>query len=137
MPNFNNQEIVKAITDHDSAKSMVAMADSIGQDLKNQGLTTNQIRSLFGEARQIQAEWGMGADHRQRALRRLILLKPKMAYRARKERGMAVKALVDVLNPALDAVVDEKDAARQDGNFERFVEFFEAILAYHKAYGGN
>ncbi|MGC9523578.1 MAG: type III-A CRISPR-associated protein Csm2, partial [Anaerolineae bacterium] len=25
----------------------------------------------------------------------------------------------------------------QDDNFQRFVEFFEAILAYHKAYGGN
>ncbi|MFN3763719.1 MAG: type III-A CRISPR-associated protein Csm2, partial [Anaerolineae bacterium] len=25
----------------------------------------------------------------------------------------------------------------QDDNFQRFVEFFEAILAYHKAYGGQ
>ncbi|MGQ9709739.1 MAG: type III-A CRISPR-associated protein Csm2 [Anaerolineae bacterium] len=25
----------------------------------------------------------------------------------------------------------------QDDNFQRFVEFFEAILAYHQAYGGD
>ena len=42
-----------------------------------------------------------------------------------------------MLNPALDEVTHEKDAARQDAHFKRFVEFFEAILAYHKAYGGS
>jgi CRISPR-associated protein Csm2 len=48
-----------------------------------------------------------------------------------------VQELVDVLNPALDAVVAEKDVSKQDACFQRFVEFFEAILAYHKSYGGN
>jgi CRISPR-associated protein Csm2 len=115
---------------------MVGMADQIGKDLKDQSLTTSQIRSLFGEVRQIQGEWSMVGGH-DRALRRLILLKPKMAYRARKERGMAVRVLVDILNPALDAVVDEKDPNKQSENFQRFVEFFEAILAYHRAHGGN
>jgi len=36
-----------------------------------------------------------------------------------------------VLSPAVDLVQGDAD------NFGRFVEFFEAILAYHKAYGGN
>ncbi len=104
---------------------------------KDAGLGTSQIRALFGEVRQIQGQWGMGGENRQRAARRLILLKPKMAYRARKERGRAVQALVEVLRPALDEVIAEKDSQKQDGHFKRFVEFFEAILAYHKAYGGN
>lgn len=136
MPNISNQEIKEVIVNGQNAQLMVKLADGIGQDLKNQSLTTSQIRSLFGEVRQIQGEWSMEGG-RERALRRLILLKPKMAYRARKERGMAVKALVDILNPALDAVVDEKDPKKQSENFTRFVEFFEAILAYHKAYGGS
>lgn len=136
MPNISNQEIKEVIVNGLNTQLMVKLADGIGQDLKNQNLTTSQIRSLFGEVRQIQGEWSMEGG-RERALRRLILLKPKMAYRARKERGMAVKALVDILNPALDAVVDEKDTKQQSENFTRFVEFFEAILAYHKAYGGN
>jgi len=54
-----------------------------------------------------------------------------MAYRARKERGQAVGQLVSVLSPAIDLVGDDRE------RFERFVEFFEAILAYHKAHGGN
>ncbi len=124
------------ITDPNGAEALVRRAEELGKTLKNQGLTTSQIRALFGEVRQIQAQWQM-EKQQQTARRRLILLKPKMAYRARKERGRAVEELVKVLDPALDLVIGEKDQEKQDGNFRRFVEFFEAILAYHKAYGGN
>jgi len=130
-------ELRTIITDPNGAEALVKWADKLGQELKNTGLATTQIRALFGEVRQIEAQWGMSADSRQKALRRLILLKPKMAYRARKERGRAVQELIEVLAPALDEVVREKDDKKQDAHFYRFVEFFEAILAYHKAYGGN
>ncbi len=125
------------ITDPNGAEKLVKSADGLGKQLKDIGLTTSQIRALFGEVRQIQAQWGMGEQSRQKALRRLILLKPKMAYRARKERSKAVQELVSVLDPALEFVIGEKSPEKQDEHFKRFVEFFEAILAYHKAYGGN
>jgi len=137
MGNIPNQDLHIIITDPNGAATLVKQADQLGKDLKDMGLTTSQIRALFGEVRQIQGQWGMGGENRQRAARRLILLKPKMAYRARKERGRAVSELVDVLRPALDEVIAERDSERQNGHFKRFVEFFEAILAYHKAYGGN
>jgi len=137
MGRIPDQYLRTIITDQNGAQALVQWADQLGRDLKEMGLTTSQIRALFGEVRQIQGQWGMGGENRQRAARRLILLKPKMAYRARRERGRAVQELVDVLRPALDLVVAEKDAATQDLDFKRFVEFFEAILAYHKAYGGN
>jgi len=137
MGRIPDQDLRTIITDQNGAQALVQWADQLGRDLKEMGLTTSQIRALFGEVRQIQGQWGMGGENRQRAARRLILLKPKMAYRARRERGRAVQELVDVLRPALDLVVAEKDAATQDLDFKRFVEFFEAILAYHKAYGGN
>ncbi|MEI7470453.1 MAG: type III-A CRISPR-associated protein Csm2 [Chloroflexota bacterium] len=44
--------------------------------------------------------------------------------------------MVEVLEPALDCVVTAQ-ANDQAANFARFVEFFEAILAYHKAAGGK
>ena len=125
------------IADPNGAETLVKWADQLGRGLKESGLTTSQIRALFGEVRQIEAQWSMGSESRQQAARRLILLKPKMAYRARRDRGRGVQELVDVLNPALDEVTREKDAAKQDADFRRFVEFFEAILAYHKSYGGN
>lgn len=117
----------KIITDDGAAKEMVQEAKRLGQALAKT-LTTSQIRSLFTEVRRIQADWQQSPA---RAQRRLILLKPKMQYRAKKESGEAVKNLVSVLEPAVDMVEGKPE------NFRRFVEFFEAILAYHKAYGGN
>jgi len=124
------------ITDPNGTELLVSEASKLGQSLQKAGLATTQIRALFGEMRQIQAQWGMGGDHRKKAYHRLILLKPKMAYRARRERGQAVKQLVDILDEAVDEVIRANQDHR-DGHFQRFVEFFEAILAYHKAYGGN
>jgi CRISPR-associated protein Csm2 len=135
--NNNQQDLVTIITDPDGGETLVKTADALGQDLQRQRLTTSQIRAIFGEVRQIQAEWTISEDSRRKALRKLILLKPKMAYRARRESGRAVEALKDVLEPAVDLVIQEKDQKKQDGHFQRFVEFFEAILAYHKAHGGN
>ena len=120
-------ELNTIITDPDGAETMVKWAETIGQALSRQ-LATNQIRSIFGEVRTIEGEWRVDS---QRARRNLILLKPKMAYRARQERGTSVRDLVSVLLPAIDLVKGEDD------NFQRFVEFFEAILAYHKAHGGS
>lgn len=133
----NQTDIHTIITDPDGTKTLVDKADTMGKELKGLGLTTSQIRALFGEVRQIKSVWAMAGDeHKRTARNRLILLKPKMAYRSRKERGKAVQELVAVLDPALDEVIKEKDTKRQEQNFRRFVDFFEAILAYHKAYGG-
>lgn len=131
-----SHEIQTIITDADGAQTLVQYADQVGKQLKDSGLTTSQIRALFGEVRQIQAQWEID-EQRALARRRLTLLKPKMAYRARRERGRAVQMLVDELEPALDLVIAERDADKQGKYFQHFVEFFEAILAYHKAYGGN
>lgn len=137
MSNISEADFKTIICDEDGAEKLVKAADQVGQDLKNMGLATSQIRALFGEVRQIEAQWGSSSQGRQIAVRRLVLLKPKMAYRARRERGRAVQELVDTLKPALELVIQEKDETKQGANFKRFVEFFEAILAYHKAYGGN
>ncbi len=138
MSSVTSSEIHTIVTDPDGAETLVKVSDRLGQELKSVGLTTNQIRALFGEMRMIEAMWSAtnDGDHKA-ALRKLILLKPKMAYRARRERGRAVQELVQVLDGAVNEVIQEKDPDLQTKHFARFVEFFEAILAYHKAYGGN
>lgn len=125
------------ITDEQGAQTLVTEAEILGEKFKDKGMTTSQIRAIFNEVRQIEGMWQIDDQSREKALRRFILLKPKMAYRARKERGNAVDALVKVLDPAANLVIEEKNKKKQDGNFVRFVEFFEAILAYHKAAGGK
>ena len=122
------EDLKKIITDPEGAEILVAWADKIGEALVNQRLTTNQIRAIFGEVRRIEGDWRTNSS---RANRSLILLKPKMAYRAKRERGQAVGNLVSILSPAIDYVQGDSR------NFTRFVDFFEAILAYHRAYGGR
>ena len=140
MSSVSDSDIRTIITDPHGAEKLVQTADRLGRELKDANLTTNQIRALYGEVRQIQGEWQSGGAARERALRRLILLKPKMAYRAGRDTGRQhpVAALVDVLRQAVDEVIREKDdPQKQSDYFEHFVEFFEAILAYHKSYGGR
>jgi CRISPR-associated protein Csm2 len=128
-PKPTNEQLKTIITHPGDAQVLVGCADAIGKALARQ-LTTNQIRAIFGEVRRIEGEW-KNPQRAKQASQSLVLLKPKMAYRAKRERGKGVEDLVSVLSPAIDYVGESRD------NFTRFVEFFEAILAYHKAYGGN
>lgn len=141
MTDQNTLKII--VTDPNGASQLVKEANDLGESLakppnRQPPLTTSQIRSIYGEMLRIKADWlesrdddPAGARRKARAKRALILMKPKMAYRARKEKGPGVRQLVDVLVPAIDLVQGD------DGNFRRFTEFFEAILAYHRAHGGN
>jgi len=136
-PKPTNEQLKTIITHPGNAQILVSCADAIGKALARQ-LTTNQIRAIFGEVRRIEGNWQpvigdekKSAERARQASQSLKLLKPKMAYRAKRERGKGVEDLVSVLSPAIDYVGESRD------NFTHFVEFFEAILAYHKAYGGN
>jgi CRISPR-associated protein Csm2 len=131
---ISDAEITTIISDPNGMELLVNKSRELAQDLKDKKMTTSQIRALFGEVRQIEAEWDM-ENKRDEAYRRLILLRPKMAYRARRERGDAVPLLVDILDKAVVEVTKGKVEER-DLRFRHFVEFFEAILAYHKAVGG-
>jgi CRISPR-associated protein Csm2 len=114
------------------ARLLTEQAEAIGTSLARQ-LTTSQIRNVFGTVRQIEMNWGPRATEMQRrnAARQLILLKPKLAYQAKRERGKGVEELANVLIPAIDLVGEDRD------HFQNFMDFFEAILAYHTAAGGK
>ena len=124
---------LNAIITEGDAKTLVAQAETLGKQLAQQRLTTNQIRNIFGMVRRIEMNWPEGASEIQarKAHRDLLLLKPKMAYQAKRERGKGVQELTDVLSDAIDLVGENRQ------KFQHFVDFFEAVLAYHKAYGGN
>jgi CRISPR-associated protein Csm2 len=111
------------------AHTLVEVAERLGRYFANNGshnsLSTSQIRNVFGEVKRLQMK---GFD--EQTARELILLKPKLAYQAGRHGGK-VKELAHVLSKAIDQV--GSDAQR----FEHFVDFFEAILAYHKAHGGK
>lgn len=124
--------IQSIMTADESGKEMVEYAQQVAQALVRNGLTRSQIRTIFTEVRQIEAMWG--ASHQKEALRRLVMLKPKLAYQTARTSSM------DLLQKELTAAIDEVEKAnaeQKDAAFQRFVDFFEAILAYHRANGGR
>lgn len=144
--NFDDQTLKNiilpgAVPDDDGIKLLVRWADILGAFLSEE-LSTSQIRAIFGEVRQIQGQLRVSqvskdeTSNLEKPWIRLRLLIPKMQYRKEKERGQGVKNLVKVLEPAVKLVVDG-DPSKRAERFERFINFFEAILAYHKSYGGN
>lgn len=126
-----DQDLSAIIIDGDVDR-LIRWAEDVGGGLaRNERLTTSQVRNFFGAVRQIEAEIEPNTDELSSSTyRRLRLLKPKLAYQGKRE-GRGVETLGKVLMPAIDLVGD--DVKR----FKRFVEFFEAILAYHKAAGGR
>ena len=135
-------DIQKIILDGD-VELLVKWADKIGDALADQRLSTNQIRNVYGTVRQIQLRWDKpGSATEAQAFRDAILLRPKLAYYAEREkqaRGgaqtLGMETLQSVLEPALK-LVGENGQPRHD-RYQRFVEFFEAIVAYHKKHGGK
>ena len=127
-----NEADLKKIIEQGDNEALVAQAKLVGTTLARQ-LTTSQIRGIFGSVRRIELDWQDQAnnDRLKRAQREFALLQPRMAYQSRRERGRGVEELSNVLTPAMRLV------GKDYGRFRNFVDFFEAILAYHKAEGGQ
>ena len=125
------QDKVVTIITKDEPRLLVEEAERAGQQLASQRLTKNQIRNVFGTVRQIQMNWppSISPEDEKARVRELFLLKPKLAYQAARE--PKVKPLADVL----DVAIDQVDGQRE--RFQRMVELFEAILAYHTKFGGK
>ncbi len=105
----------------EGGKTLVDTAEILGEQLVNDRLTTSKIRNIYGAVKLMEIN-GFNANE-------FILLKPKLAYAA--ARAPEANRLKRVLTMAIDEVGNEKQY------FDRFVDFFEAILAYHKAAGGK
>lgn len=126
-------------SDIESAQALVKAAKAWGTYLAKVGLTSSQIRGIFGQVRQIEMNWPPDIDdpeRARRAARDLILLKPKLVYQAARDaeknkNTQPVRQLEEILSPAIDLIQEDR------GKFQRFVDFFEAILAYHRSAGGK
>lgn len=126
---------VKTImTADESGEELVTFARETAIRLANKNLKRNQIRNIFTEVRQIEALWEIDKT---KAVRRLNMLKPKMAYQS--DRHKEVSYLESVLSEAITEVMNaqKESEEKMDQAFKRFTDLFEAILAYHRAEGGK
>ena len=102
-------------------------------DLWKKDLKRTQIRNIFTEAREIETQWDANST---RAMRRLNLLKAKLAYQEARHKSDAMHGLVVTLTDAINEVGSVSGDAQTE-RFHRFMDLFEAILAYHRAFGGS
>ncbi len=148
MTDCKYQQELDAIIVGSDAKTLVDTAQKIagemiqranwGGVLDGASVSTSQIRNIYGSSKRI--EMSLKDDNVGEMYNRLILLKPKMAYangRFNKDFGNGrfkipgFKTLVDCLSHAIDKIEGDP------GRMRNFFDFFEAILAYHKAEGGK
>lgn len=97
-------------------------------------MTTSQIRNVFGEVKRIQAK-AQGAADFQVFKSDFYLLRPKMAYAEARVLSKAQDSRIKDFRKIMEFT--HKEVKDDPKNFQRFVDFFEAILAYHKFYGGR
>jgi len=117
---------------------LVRFAEQTADRLVHNGLTRAQIRNIFTEVRKIETMWDASQTDESGqvdALRRLNMLKPKLDYQT--ARAEQVRLLRDVLTQAIDEVNRAGDPKERNRRFQRFMDLFEAILAYHRSKGGK
>lgn len=114
----------------------IQYSELFGKELSPKGsggdksaLTTSQIRNIYGEVQRLKMK-GFNESS-------LLLLKPRLAYATERKGTQGSKEFRQVIEKALDAVLQGKDEEEKKSRFENFANFFEAILAYHRSFGGK
>jgi len=108
-------------------ESFIEFAKEVGEELSNKGLTSSQIRNIYGEIKRIQVCGGYSGNKTS-----FLLLKPKVAYNTgRATSGVAGLSLFQkIFDKAWKSVSDDR-------TYKNFCDVMEAILAYHRAKGGK
>ena len=122
-----------------SIRELVTDASNFGPYLRNQRLETNQIRKFLDAINRVKAnliDEEVTTEGERKVIPKqfsdieddIVLLKPKLAYAAARQR--AAEPLSKVISAAIDKVHSFED-------FTRLVQFIESTIAYHKAAGGK
>jgi CRISPR-associated protein Csm2 len=113
---------------------LVSKAEEFGKRLKERNVKRSQFRRVFTHIKKIQANVESNKKLKKDdtipgdILKELLLLKPKMAYTA--GRHTSIKDFYDV-------VVKFVNGMKTVEEFNRFYDFVEATLAYHRFHGGR
>lgn len=86
-PPLVREEALRRIIVDGDAKLLVETASQLGRSLKEAGLSSSQIRTIFGEVRELEMRWHRDATEEevQECQWRLLMLRPKLAYQEGRE----------------------------------------------------
>jgi CRISPR-associated protein Csm2 len=112
---------------------LVTKAEEFGKRLKERNVKRSQFRRVFTHIKKIQTnveskKLEKTADIPGEILKEILLLKPKMAYTAGRHTN---------ITDFYDVVVKFVNGMKTVTEFNRFYDFVEATLAYHRYYGGR
>ncbi len=98
--------------------------DEVKSYAKNnqKAITTSQLRNIFSKIKPIKSY--------EENKTKINLLRVKFAYIS----GRSGKSGMEKLCEFLDMLISE---IQNDTNWDEFKDFFEALIAYHKFFGGN
>lgn len=120
---FNTEWIKKGFDN-----KTLEFCDEFGEYLVS-GMTSSQIRNYFGEVKRIQMR---GIQKEKSAF---YMLKPKLAYLAKRAEKPQTFEFKKIMDKAHEAVLS--DESKLEETFKNYIDFLEAILAYHKSHGGR
>lgn len=104
-----------------NAKTLNEYANEVAKELFEKRLTTSQIRHVLNEIQRM--------PKNQFNEMRLQLLRPKLAYAAGRHQSEGVKVFQKIVDMAIQMT--------NERNYQNFRYFIEAIVAYHRYYGGK
>lgn len=106
------------------------LCEELAKDMVAKRVSSSFLRNIFGELRRLEA--GDFETHRAE----FVMLRPKMAYACGRaiERNAWAKEVIDAL---LEFYKEMAGQVETDAHFKNLVSVMEAIVAFHKAYGGS
>lgn len=134
-----NKESVDKWVNEGPNPDLLRMTEQLGMNLVPAGkkdkekLSTSQIRQVFSKLKAIEAK---GFSLQSQRLE-FMMLKPFLAYAQGRDRdNPALNLFKETMTWGIDAVLEGKEDS-QEQRFNHFCKLFEAVLAYHKAFGGK
>lgn len=127
---FERLDIVSAQALHDEAKKLAEIF------VTKDRLKTNQLRNVFSAIekmrslykRKLRLKPEERSEIEERLNMELILLKPKLAYAAGRQRSVRYN-FFPFIRDAVDAVVQSED---KDKAYSNFFALIEIVVSYHK-----
>lgn len=130
---FGDDDIKSWIVNGFNDETPILFAEFLGHYLVAKNLSTSQIRNVFGEVKRMEMSSQSGII----PYGQFLLLKPRLTYATERKGTDGSRAFKQWMIPAIDAVINGKTDAEKKVRFDYFSNFFEAILAYHRAFGGK
>jgi CRISPR-associated protein, Csm2 family len=105
-------------------------AERVAEEVRN--LKTTQLRKFFSEIKANERE--LKEKGWKSIEGRFYMMRPNLAYA--KARKLVPDQFFDLMNACMKQV-DKGDDEQKKENYKRFVQFLEAIIAYHKYHHGD